>query len=207
MMPVERLLSKIPTKSYDLNTMFHIRMQEKWVSQYEGLESRKKIDIKMKNVDQVMSLEDQQFENTLRAAWVETHPTNSAETRSGVESPKPTADYTRHVVTVEVHPVPYNKPLKQKVAQKPTTSHVYIGKGHSLRTFTQIQRTNHQNEKPRRVKCTLRIKRDRNAPQRRALVSIRRNQQTRQFHNIFRRSQTVQVNSLKRSKRRNQTRK
>ena len=33
MMPVERLLSKIPTKSYDLNTMFHIRMQEKWVSQ------------------------------------------------------------------------------------------------------------------------------------------------------------------------------
>ena len=130
MMPVERLLSKIPTKSYDLNTMFHIRMQEKWVSQYEGLESRKKMDIKMKNVDQVMSLEDQQFDNTLQAAWVETHPTNSAETRSGVESPKPTADYTRHVVTVEVHPVPYNKPLKQKVAQKPTTSHVYIGKEH-----------------------------------------------------------------------------
>ena len=93
-------------------------MQEKWVSQYEGLESRKKMDIKMKNVDQVMSLEDQQFENTLRGAWVETHPTNSAETRSGVESQKPTADYTRHVVTVEVHPVPYNKPLKQKLASK-----------------------------------------------------------------------------------------
>ena len=92
MMPVEGLLSKIPTKSYDFNTMLHIRMQEKWVSQYEGLESRKKMDIKMKNVDQVMSLEDQQFENTLRAAWVETYPTNSAETRSGVESPKPTAD-------------------------------------------------------------------------------------------------------------------
>ena len=31
---------------------------------------------------------------------------------------------------MEVHPVPYNKPLKQKVAQKPTTSHVYIGKEH-----------------------------------------------------------------------------
>ena len=92
MMPVERLLSKTPTKSYDLNTMFHIRMQEKWVPQYEGLESRKKMDIKMKNVDQVMSLEDQQFENTLRAAWVETHSTNSAEIRSGVESQKPTAD-------------------------------------------------------------------------------------------------------------------
>ena len=110
--------------------MFHIRMQEKWVSRYEGLESRKKLDVKMKNVDQVMSLEDQQFENTLRAAWVETHPTNSAETRSGVESPKPTADYTRHVVTVEVHPVPYNKPLKQKVAQKPTSSDDYTRKEH-----------------------------------------------------------------------------
>ena len=31
---------------------------------------------------------------------------------------------------MEVHPVPYNKPLKQKVAKKPTTSHVYIGKEH-----------------------------------------------------------------------------
>ena len=53
-----------------------------------------------------LSQRKQQFENTPRAAWVETHPTNSAETRSGVESPKPTADHTRHVVTVEVHPVP-----------------------------------------------------------------------------------------------------
>ena len=61
---------------------------------------------------------------------VETHPTNSAETRSGVESPKPTADNTRHIVTVEVHPVPNNKPLKQKLAKKPTTSEVYTGKEH-----------------------------------------------------------------------------
>ena len=50
-----------------------------------------------------MSLEDQQFDNTPGATWVETRPKNSAETRSGVESPKPTADYTCHVVTVEVH--------------------------------------------------------------------------------------------------------
>jgi len=36
--------------------------------------------------NQVMSLEDQQFENTPRATWVEARPKNSAETRSGVES-------------------------------------------------------------------------------------------------------------------------
>lgn len=51
MMPVERLLFKIPTKSYDFNTMFHIRMEEKSVSQYEGVERGKKLNIKMKNVD------------------------------------------------------------------------------------------------------------------------------------------------------------
>jgi len=79
--------------------------------------------------NQVMSLEDHQFENTPRAAWVETHPKNSAETRSGLESPAPKADYPRHVVTVEVHPVPYKKPLEQRVAQKPT-SDVYTGKEH-----------------------------------------------------------------------------
>ena len=72
-----------------------------------------------------LSQRKKQFEKTPRAAWVETHPTNSAETSSGVESPKSTADYTRHVVTVEVHPVPYNKPRKQKVAKKPTSSYDY----------------------------------------------------------------------------------
>ena len=77
-----------------------------------------------------LSQRKQQFENTPRAAWVETHSTNSAETCSGVESPKPTADYTRHVVKVEVHPVPYNKPRKQKVAQKPTSSYDYKRKEH-----------------------------------------------------------------------------
>ena len=77
-----------------------------------------------------LSQRQQQFENTPRAAWVETHPTNSAETSSGVESPKPTADYTRHVVAVEVHPVPYNKPRKQKVAKKPTSSYDYKRKEH-----------------------------------------------------------------------------
>ena len=83
--------------------------------------------------NQVMSPEDHQFENTPRATWVETHPKNFAVTRSGVESLKPTADYTRHAVTVEVHPVPYNKPLKQKVAKKPTSSDVYTGKEHFVR--------------------------------------------------------------------------
>ena len=83
-----------------------------------------------------LSQRQQQFENTPRAAWVETHPTNSAETSSGVESPKPTADYTRHVVAVEVHPVPYNKPRKQKVAKKPTSSYDYKRKEHFVRIYS-----------------------------------------------------------------------
>ena len=77
-----------------------------------------------------LSPEKNQPENIPQLTWVENHPTNSAETCSGVESPKPTADYTRHVVTVEVHPVPYNKPLKQKVAKKPTLSDDYLGNEH-----------------------------------------------------------------------------
>ena len=83
-----------------------------------------------------LSQRQQQFENTPRAAWVETHPTNSAETSSGVESPKPTADYTRHVVTVEVNPIPYNKPRKQKVAKKPTSSYDYRRKEHFVRIYS-----------------------------------------------------------------------
>ena len=80
-----------------------------------------------------LSPEKHQSENIPQLTWVENHPRNSAETRSGVESPKPTANYTRHVVTVEVHPLPNNKPLKQKVAKKPTTSDVYTGKEHLVR--------------------------------------------------------------------------
>ena len=77
-----------------------------------------------------LSTENNQSENIPQLTWVENHPTNSTGTCSGVESPNPTADYTRHVVTVEVHPLPNNKPLKQKVAKKPTTSDVYNGKEH-----------------------------------------------------------------------------
>ena len=71
-----------------------------------------------------LSPERYQSENIPQLTWVENHPKNCAGTCSGVESPAPKADYTRHVVTVEVHPVPKNKPLKQKVAKKPTTKDV-----------------------------------------------------------------------------------
>ena len=77
-----------------------------------------------------LSTENNQSENIPQLTWVENHPTNSTGTCSGVESPNPTADYTRHVVTVEVHPLPNNKPRKQKVAKKPTTRDVYNGKEH-----------------------------------------------------------------------------
>ena len=77
-----------------------------------------------------LSPENDQSENIPQLTWVKNHPTNSTGTCSGVESPAPKADYTLHVVTVEVHPVPNNKPLKQKVAKKPTTSDVYTGKEH-----------------------------------------------------------------------------
>ena len=77
-----------------------------------------------------LSPEKHQSENIPRLTWVENHPRDCAGTCSGVEGPAPKADYTRHVVTVEVHPVPNSKPLKQKVAKKPTTSDVYTGKEH-----------------------------------------------------------------------------
>ena len=77
-----------------------------------------------------LSPENDQSENIPQLTWVENHPRDCAGTCSGVEGPAPTADYTRHVVTVEVHPVPYNKPLKQKVAKKPTSSDDYPGNEH-----------------------------------------------------------------------------
>ena len=49
-------------------------------------------------------------------AWVENcsiKSSTSRETQSGKVSPTPKEDYTRHEVIVEVHPVPYQKPLKQ----------------------------------------------------------------------------------------------
>ena len=80
-----------------------------------------------------LSPEKHQSENIPQLTRMENHPRDCAGTCSGVESPAPEADYTSHVVTVEVHPVPYNKPLKQKVAKKPTTSDVYTGKEHLVR--------------------------------------------------------------------------
>ena len=77
-----------------------------------------------------LSPENDQSENIPQLTWVVNHPRDCAGTCSGLEGPAPTADYTRHVVTVEVHPVPNNKPLKQKVAKKPITSDVYTGKEH-----------------------------------------------------------------------------
>ena len=83
-----------------------------------------------------LSPEKHQSENIPRLTWVENHPRDCAGTCSGVESPAPKADYTRHVVTVEVHPVPNNKPLKQKLAKKPTTGDVYTGKEHLVRILS-----------------------------------------------------------------------
>ena len=77
-----------------------------------------------------LSPQNDQSENIPQLTWVENHPRNCAGTCSGVESPAPEADYTSHVVTVEVHPVPYNKPLKQKVAKKPTLSDDYPANDH-----------------------------------------------------------------------------
>ena len=80
-----------------------------------------------------LSPEKHQSENIPQLTWVENYPRDCAGTCTGVEGPAPKADYTRHVVTVEVHPVPNNKPLKQKVAKKPTTSDVYTRKEHLVR--------------------------------------------------------------------------
>ena len=64
-------------------------------------------------------------------AWVENcsiKSSTSRETQSGKVSPTPKEDYTRHEVIVEVHPVPYDKPLKRKRAKMTTPSEDYTRK-------------------------------------------------------------------------------
>ena len=68
-----------------------------------------------------LSIKELQPPNIPRLAWVKKHSTDSAGTSFREESSTLKADNTRHVVTVEVHPVPKDKPMKQKEAQLPTT--------------------------------------------------------------------------------------
>ena len=65
-----------------------------------------------------LSPEKHQSENIPRLTWVENHPRDCAGTCSGVEGPAPKADYTRHVVTVEVHPVPKKQTTKAESSEK-----------------------------------------------------------------------------------------
>lgn len=61
----------------------------------------------------------------------------SRETQSGKVSPTPKEDYTRHEVIVEVHPVPYHKPLKRKRAKTTTPSEDYKTKESNGRVHTR----------------------------------------------------------------------
>ena len=73
-------------------------------------------------------------------AWVEKcsiKSSTSRETQSGKVSPTPKEDYTRHEVIVEVHPVPYDKPLKRKRAKTTTLSEDYTRKESNGRVHTQ----------------------------------------------------------------------
>ena len=72
-----------------------------------------------------LSIKELQPPNIPRLAWVKKHSTDSAGTSFREESPTLKADNTRHVVTVEVHPVPKDKPMKQKEAQLPTLTDEY----------------------------------------------------------------------------------
>ena len=73
-------------------------------------------------------------------AWVENcsiKSSTSRETQSGKVSPAPKEDYTRHEVIVEVHPVPYDKPLKRKRAKTTTPSEGYTRKESNGRVHRQ----------------------------------------------------------------------
>lgn len=72
-----------------------------------------------------LSIKELQPPNIPWLAWVKKHSTDSAGTSFREESPTLEADNTRHVVTVEVHPVPKDKPMKQKEAQAPTLTDEY----------------------------------------------------------------------------------
>ena len=73
-----------------------------------------------------LSIKELQSPNIPRLAWVKKHSTDSAGTSLREESPTLKADNTRHVVTVEVHRVPKDKPMKQKEAQLPTLTDEYV---------------------------------------------------------------------------------
>ena len=66
-----------------------------------------------------LSIKELQPPNIPRLAWVKKHSTDSAGTSFRDESPTLEAD------TVEVHPVPKDKPMKQKEAQAPTLTDEY----------------------------------------------------------------------------------
>ena len=72
--------------------------------------------------------------------WVENcsiKSSKSRETQCDKVSPTPKEDYTRHEVIVEVHPVPYDKPLKRKRAKTTTLSEDYTRKESNSRVHTQ----------------------------------------------------------------------
>lgn len=73
----------------------------------------------------ILSIKKLQPPNIPRLAWVRKHSRDSAGTSFREESPTLEADNTRQVVTVEVHPVPKDKPMKQKEAQAPTLTDEY----------------------------------------------------------------------------------
>ena len=72
-----------------------------------------------------LSIKELQPPNIPRLVWVKKHSTDSAGKSFREESPTLKADNTRHVVTVEVHPVPKDKPMKQKEAQVPKLTDEY----------------------------------------------------------------------------------
>ena len=72
-----------------------------------------------------LSIKELQPPNIPRLAWVKKHSTDAAGTSFREESATLNADNTLHVVTVEVHPLPKDKLMKQKEAQVPTLTDKY----------------------------------------------------------------------------------
>ena len=109
-------------------------------------------------------------------AWVENcsiKSSTSRETQSGKVSPTPKEDYTRHEVIVEVHPVPYDKPLKRKRAKMTTPSEDYTRKESNGSTHRPL--TNCQSRKLQKARGTLTIKQYKNALTRKTKIRRKTN--------------------------------
>ena len=110
--------SAFPSKSYTRQLGLGVRGCEKVEnSGKKGKERR------ARSCDQVTPFSPQDVEPQIipRLAWVDNHPADSSGIRSDEKNPTCREDYTQNKITVEVHPEPNDRSVKQKNEENLTT--------------------------------------------------------------------------------------